>query len=275
VVAFQGERGAFSEHAVHRYFETDVKTLPVPEFRDVFESVLQGRARLGMVPLENSLTGSIHQNYDLLFQYPDVRIVGEQKIRIVHNLIGLAGARLEDIRRVYSHPQGLEQCAVFLDAHPQWQRLPYYDTAGAVRFVAESGSRENAAIASEEAARVYGLAVLKEGIEKNVQNYTRFAVVARDEEGAPPGIRTGSPNKASLSFSVADKPGCLFRALQVLADRGLNMKKLESRPVLGKPWQYLFYIDVDLPPDFAVFSRAVDELKAVSEDFRLLGTYRV
>jgi prephenate dehydratase len=169
---------------------------------------------------------------------------------------------------VYSHPQGLAQCARFLDRHP-WERVAYYDTAGAVRFVAETGAKENAAIASEEAARVYGLAILKQGLETSVQNYTRFVVIARDEGPAP-----ARPNKASVCFSVADLPGSLFRALQVLAERGLNMKKLESRPILGKPWQYLFYIDVDLPDDPAVFTRALAELKTVTEDLRVLGSYR-
>ena len=150
VVAFQGERGAFSEQAVLRHFTVDVRPQPVPEFPDVFDAVLAGRARFGVIPIENSLTGSIHQNYDLLLQYPDVRIVGEQKIRIVHALIGLPGTRLEDIRRVYSHPQGLAQCSRFLDGQP-WERVAHSDTAGAVRFVAESGAKENAAIASEEA----------------------------------------------------------------------------------------------------------------------------
>jgi 3-deoxy-7-phosphoheptulonate synthase len=267
-VAFQGERGAFGEHAILRHFSEDVAALPEPEFKDVFDAVLRGRARFGMVPIENSLTGSIHQNYDLLLQYPDVRIVGEQKIRIVHNLIGLPGARIEDIRRVYSHPQGLAQCGRFLDRY-QWERVAYYDTAGAVRFVAETGAKENAAIASEEAARVYGLEILKQGLETNVQNYTRFVVIARDEGPAP-----ARPNKASVCFSVADLPGSLFRALQVLAERGLNMKKLESRPILGKPWQYLFYIDVDLPDDPAVFARTLAELKPVTEDLRVLGAYR-
>jgi 3-deoxy-7-phosphoheptulonate synthase len=267
-VAFQGERGAFGEQAILRHFSEEATALPVAEFKDVFDAVLGGGARFGMVPIENSLTGSIHQNYDLLLQYPDVRIVGEQKIRIVHNLIGLPGARIEDIRRVYSHPQGLAQCARFLDRHP-WERVAYYDTAGAVRFVAETGAKENAAIASEEAARVYGLAILKQGLETSVQNYTRFVVIARDEGPAP-----ARPNKASVCFSVADLPGSLFRALQVLAERGLNMKKLESRPILGKPWQYLFYIDVDLPDDPAVFTRALAELKPVTEDLRVLGSYR-
>ena len=208
VVAFQGERGAFSENAIHRHFAEEVKTLPMPEFKDVFDSVLEGKARFGLVPIENSLTGSIHQNYDLLLQYPDVRIVGERKIRIVHNLIALPGASLEDIRRVYSHPQALAQCSRFLGAHPAWERVAHYDTAGAVRFVAEAGAKENAAIASEEAARVYRLSILTQGLETNARNYTRFVVIAREQsEGEG---RGGRPNKASLCFAVADQPGALF-----------------------------------------------------------------
>jgi 3-deoxy-7-phosphoheptulonate synthase len=274
LVAFQGERGAFGEHAIRHWFTRDVGTLPLPEFPDVFDAVLQGKASCGIVPIENSLTGSIHQNYDLLLQYPDIRIVGEQKIRIVHNLIGLAGTRMEEIRRVYSHPQGLAQCARFLDGHPGWERVAFFDTAGAVRHVAEKGSRENAAIASEEAARVYGLAILKQGLETNVQNYTRFFVIARDGEELPPEAAARGPGKASLCFAVADQPGALFMALQVLAARGLNMKKLESRPIHGKPWQYLFYVDVDMPADTAEFDRGIAELKGVTEDLRVLGTYR-
>ena len=273
VVAYQGERGAYGEKAIRHWFAGEVKALPVPEFPDVFEAVLESRAAFGMIPIENSLTGSIHQNYDLLLQFPDVRIVGEQKIRIEHNLIGLPDAKIENIRRVYSHPQGLAQCSRFLDGHPGWERVAFYDTAGAVRFVAEKGSPDNAAIASAEAAEVYGLAVLRQGLETNVQNYTRFFVIARETEtpGMPAPREKG---KASFCFSVADQPGALFRALQVLADQGLNMKKLESRPILGKPWQYLFYIDVDLPSDPGVLAKCMAELKPVTEDLRVLGTYR-
>ena len=250
-----------------------MKALPVPEFPNVFEAVLEGRAAFGIVPIENSLTGSIHQNYDLLLQYPDIRIVGEQKIRIEHNLIALPQAKVEDIRRVYSHPQGLAQCSRFLDEHPRWERVAFYDTAGAARFVAEKASPENAAIASAEAAAVYGLSVLRQGLETNVQNYTRFFVIARETETqGPPGPR--EKGKASFCFSVADQPGALFRALQVLADQGLNMKKLESRPILGKPWQYLFYIDVDLPVGpRGARSAAWRAESAVTEDLRVLGTY--
>jgi 3-deoxy-7-phosphoheptulonate synthase len=273
VVAYQGERGAFGEHAIRHWFSGEVHALPVPEFRSVFDAVLQGKARFGMVPIENSLTGSIHENYDLLLRYPDLHIVGEQKIRIVHNLIGLPGARMEDIRRVFSHPQGLAQCARFLDAHPDWERVAFYDTAGAVRHVAEKGAKENAAIASEDAALVYGLSVLKPAIEANVQNYTRFFVIARVEQELPPEAGLRKPPKASLCFAVADQPGALFKALQVLAERGLNMQKLESRPIHGKPWEYQFYVDVNVPADMTLFTRCMEELKSVTEDLRVLGTY--
>ncbi|HVP18146.1 MAG TPA: 3-deoxy-7-phosphoheptulonate synthase [Spirochaetia bacterium] len=273
VVAYQGERGAYGEKAISHWFAGEVMALPVPEFPSVFEAVLEGRVGFGIVPIENSLTGSIHQNYDLLLQFPDIRIVGEQKIRIEHNLIALPQAGMDDIRRVYSHPQGLAQCSRFLDEHPGWERVAFYDTAGAARFIAEKGEPANAAIASAEAASVYGLSVLKQGLETNVQNYTRFFVIARETDAPSlPGPR--EKGKASLCFSVADQPGALFRALQVLANQGLNMKKLESRPILGKPWQYLFYVDVDLPADPDEFSRCVEELKGVTEDFRVLGTYR-
>jgi len=273
VVAYQGERGAFGEHAIRHWFNGQVNAMPVPEFRSVFDAVLQGKARFGMVPMENSLTGSIHENYDLLLRYPDLHIVGEQKIRIVHNLIALPGAAIDDIHRVFSHPQGLAQCARFLDTHPDWERVAFYDTAGAVRHVAEKGAKENAAIASEDAALVYGLSVLKPAIEANVQNYTRFFVIARVEEALPPEAGLRKPPKASLCFAVADQPGALFKALQVLADRGLNMQKLESRPIHGKPWEYQFYVDVNVPADMSLFERCMQELKSVTEDLRVLGTY--
>jgi prephenate dehydratase len=246
----------------------------VAEFSDVFDAVLQEKASFGVLPMENSLTGSIHQNYDLILQYPDIRIIGEQKIRIEHTLIGLPGARVEDIRRVFSHPQGLAQCTRFLDAHPDWERVAFYDTAGSARHIAEVGKKENAAIASEEAARVYGLTVLRQGLETNVHNYTRFFVIARDGADLPAEAVRPGPGKASLCFAVADRPGTLFKALHVLAERGLNMKKLESRPIHGKPWEYLFYVDVDMPDDAGQFDTGIAELKAVTEDLRVLGTYR-
>jgi prephenate dehydratase len=273
-VAFQGEPGAFSENALLRYFPDSVQSLPLQEFRDVFESVLTGRSHYGIIPIENTLTGSIHQNYDLLLQYPDIRIVGEKTIRIIHNLIGIPGARLQDIRRVYSHPQGLSQCSRFLDSYPKWEKIPFYDTAGSIAFVAEQGKKENAGIASADAARVHKMKVLKEGIETDSQNYTRFVIIAR-EELALAEHSSGKANRASLVFSTANTPGSLFRALQVLAERKINMVKLESRPIAGKPWEEMFYVDVDIPEEKDAFQEALEELSGVTETLRTLGLYTV
>ena len=273
-VAFQGEPGAFSENALLRYFPDSVQSLPLQEFRDVFESVLTGKSAYGIIPIENTLTGSIHQNYDLLLQYPDIRIVGEKTIRIIHNLIGLPDAQLKDIRRIYSHPQGLSQCSRFLDSYPQWEKIPFYDTAGSIAFIAKEGKKENAGIASSEAARVHKMKVLKEGIETDSRNYTRFVIIAREElaQAESPG---GKANRASLVFSTANTPGSLFRALQVLAERKINMVKLESRPIAGKPWEEMFYVDVDIPREENAFQNALEELSGVTETLRTLGLYTV
>ncbi len=235
--------------------------------------------------MENSLTGSIHQNYDLLLQYPDLRIVGEKIIRILHNLIGLPASSLEGIRRVYSHPQALSQCALYLERFPAWEKIPFYDTAGAVAFIAREGRPEAAAIASLEAARAYGMKVLKEGIETNSQNYTRFVIIAPGEAagtlGAPGAIAAAraagagrGANKASLVFATANTPGSLFQALRVLAERSINMVKLESRPIAGKPWEEMFYLDVAVPEAEELFGKALEELKGVTEELRILGIYR-
>jgi 3-deoxy-7-phosphoheptulonate synthase len=268
-VAFQGERGAFSEKAVFRYFQ-DAKSVPCEEFRGVFNAVLKGEAPYGIVPLENSLMGSIHQNYDLLLQYPDIRIVGEKKIRIVHNLIGLPDAELKDIRRVYTHPAAFEQCVQFLGQYPDWQKIPLADTAGSVAYIAKQGKKSNAAIASAEAAGRLKMKVLKEGIETNVQNYTKFVVIAREESA-----QGENPDKASFVFSTPDKPGALFSILRILAEKKINMQKLESRPIHGKPWEYMFYIDVIVSQKHKHFLGILDSLKKETENFRILGIYKV
>lgn len=269
-VAFQGERGAFSEMSIYRFFQDDaIAPVPHPSFRDVFNEVLSGKVQYGLIPLENSLSGSIHENYDLLIQYPDIKIVGEHKIRIVHNLIGLPGATIKDIKRVYSHPQGFAQCSQFMEEHSDWERIPFYDTAGSVAHIAEKGEKANAAIASEEAARVYKMVIIKEGIETNPQNYTRFAILARVEHEEVP-----NPNKASLVFSTPDRPGSLYYALKCLSEKQLNMKKLESRPIPGKPWEYMFYVDVELPQELSPFYEAVEMMRENTGELRILGMYR-
>lgn len=267
-VAFQGVRGAYSETAIHRFFDDSTEAFPCDSFADVFEHVLSGKADYGAVPTENSLAGTIHEVLDLLLQYRDIQIVGEQKIRIVHNLIALPGTSIDSIKRVYSHPQGLAQCGRFFSNNPHMEKVPFFDTAGAVAYVAEQKDPEAAAIAGKEAARVYGLSILKEGIESNPRNYTRFFIIARSEVDT---LRT--PNRAALVFSTRDEPGALFAVLKILAEMGLNMKKLESRPIQGKPWQYMFFVAVDIPKEEGAMDRAISALKEEAGDVRVLGLY--
>jgi 3-deoxy-7-phosphoheptulonate synthase len=234
--------------------------------------------------VENSLAGSIHENYDLFLSYPDIAIAGELKLRIVHCLIGAKDAVLKDIKTVRSHPQGFAQCRQFLDKHPDWRLETWNNTASAVLSVAEANAetggagRSIAAIASEQAAGVYGLSVLKAGIETNPQNYTRFVIIVRKPENGkaplPPSMGEGKPDKASLVFSVHDEAGSLFVCLKILSEQGVNLSKLESRPILGKPWRYLFYVDAKMPEKEGVFDAAMEALAVNTEDFRLLGTYR-
>ena len=187
--------------ALKGYFSDETEAVPNKSFADVFKAVLEGSSDYGIVPVENSLAGSIHENYDLLLQNPDIQIVGETKIRIIHSLIGVPDAEIDDLRKVFSHPQGLAQCRSFFEEHPAIERVPFYDTAGSVAFVAREGRKEYGAIANEEAARIYGVKVLKIGIETNPRNYTRFVILSREEKKSDE-----IPNKASLVFSTPDNP---------------------------------------------------------------------
>lgn len=268
-VAFQGERGAYSERAILGYFpEGDVHPLALSRFDDVFVAVLSGKAAWGMIPLENSLTGSVFENYDLLSRHPDIKIVGEIKVRIRHNLITIRGSKENQIKVVYSHPQALSQCAEFLEKKG-YRTKPYFDTAGAAAMVAQKGDPTVAAIASTAAAAFHGLRILAEDIETNPRNYTRFAVIASINSA-----EVQKADKASLTFSLKSHPGALSDCLQVLKKHEVDMTKLESRPIAGKPWNYMFYVDVKLPRDRKSFELVEREFSAVSEDYRNLGIYR-
>ena len=268
-VAFQGERGANSERAILNYYpEGEVEPLPLPTFDDIFKSVLSGDAAWGMVPVENSLAGSVLENYDLLSRYPDVKIVGEIKIRIRHNLIVRPGTGEEEISSVYSHPQALAQCAEFI-ARKGWEAMPYFDTAGAAAMVARSDDPGIAAIASAAAAEYHSLEILAEDVETNPRNYTRFAVIARTDTPDPDGA-----DKTSFTFAIKSEPGSLADCLAVLKRYGINMNKLESRPIHGRPWSYKFYVDAMLPEDPAGFRNAESELRETAEEYRNLGFYR-
>ncbi|MDR2181819.1 MAG: phospho-2-dehydro-3-deoxyheptonate aldolase, partial [Treponema sp.] len=287
--AYNGESGAFAEQALMRVFGEEAPEMRLQSFKAIFDAVLDGSACAGIVPVENSLTGSIHENYDLFLRYPDIAIVGEVKLRIVHCLIGDERASLDSIAIVRSHPQGFAQCRDFLDQHPAWSLEACNDTAGAVASIAREGAVKVAAIAGAAAARAHGLKVIKEGIETNPRNYTRFLVIsrkpleARADPGAnqwiggawvPPGLGSEKPNKASLVFSVPDTPGSLFACLKIMADGGINLSKLESRPIQGKPWEYQFYADISIPETEGVFEEVMNELRTRSEDLRFLGAYR-
>jgi prephenate dehydratase len=255
---------------VKTYFQgSDVEAVPVPHFADIFRSVLSGDADWGIVPLENSVAGSILENYDLLHRYPDLSICGEIKVRVRHNLLASPGTKLEDIKKVYSHPQALSQCAEYLEKRGI-EAVSFYDTAGAASFVSKENNPAIGAIAGVDAAGYYGLESLADGIETNPHNYTRFAVVVRNDM-----VDRESPiNKASLVFSTPDEAGSLSSCLSIFSEYHLNMKKLESRPIHGKPWSYMFYVDLDIPEDRSLFEQAVKKITGLAEDFRILGLYQ-
>ena len=263
---FAGEMRAFAHKAANQFFGTDIDIDSVPSFRDVFREVKEGNCDFGVVPLENSLTGSIHENYDHLLEY-DVRIVGEITLRIVHALIGHPETEIDKIKRVISHPQALEQCRDFLERQSNWELIAARDTATAVRRIKDKGESGEVAIAAIEAAELYGLSVLKEGIETNPRNYTRFAVIAASA------VNNGPRKKSSLVYSTSNKPGALFDTLKIFAENGINLVKLESRPIHGKPWQYMFYVDLEADVEANELAGVMEELTEKTEYLRVLGSY--
>lgn len=286
--AYSGDHGAYAEQAISLYFD-DAKTVGCSSFRDVFQAVTDGRADYGMIPLENSLAGSVYDNYDNLFRFDDVSICGAYTLRIEHALLAVKGASLDSIKRVYSHPHGFPQCKDFLDKHPGWIQVDAVSTATAAELVAKEGSLENAAIASSAAADYYNLEVLATGIELNPRNYTRFVVITandkeiKDAQAAAEEICCGKTccaasnevAKASLVFIAKNKSGSLYECLGVLHQRNLNMTRLESRPIMGEPWRYMFYVDLQLPEGGRkVLEEAVGALKSKAEEVRLLGIYK-
>lgn len=272
VIAFQGERGAFSELAVRRTFSEDEKVLPCKNFKDVFDAVAKGEAKYGVIPVENTLGGSVLENYDLLKVEENVTVVGECEVRIIHNLIANPGVRIEDIKRVYSHPQGLAQCKEYLDVHlPNAERIPFFDTAGAVSYIKNEHMMDAAAIAGSPAAVHNSMEILVPGIETNPRNYTRFFIISREENAAE--FRSRSKiDMASVTFCVPDKPGALLNVLDILRKHEINLQKLESRPILGKPWEYSFFLELEIK-DVAGLDDVVALVKEQTTGFRILGYY--
>lgn len=263
-IAFQGEAGAYSEQAVFDYFG-QVATTPCESFDAVFDAVVSNQCGSALIPIENSLAGSIHQNYDLLLRH-NLHIVGEHFLRVQHCLIAMPGAKKEEIKKAISHPQALGQCAAFLRTHGI-KAEQVYDTAGSVKLLKESGERDVAAIASRRAAELYGMQILEEGIEDNPENYTRFLAI-QHEAKIPEG-----ESKTSIVFTLKNVPGSLFKAMSVFALRDIDLTKIESRPLQGSPWDYLFYIDFIGATHEEITKRALDHLGEYALTLRVLGSY--
>ena len=264
--AFQGEAGAYSEVAALALLGSDVEAIPCRSFRAVFDAVESGDCDRGIVPVENSLAGSVYHNYDLLLQH-NLYIVAEHNLRISHNLVAAPGVTLEEIRRVYSHPQALAQCEESLSAIPGIEVVPSYDTAGAVKLIRDQGLRDAAAIASARAARIYGMDVLRADFEDVHSNFTRFIGLGREP------VTSYGDSKTSLVFAGVNRPGLLFRSLSVFALRDIDLTKIESRPQRGKPWEYVFYLDLAGSMTEERISRAIEHLKEIATFLRVFGSY--
>ena len=262
-LAYQGEPGAYSEAAA-LVFSPHAETLPCKTFDEVFDAVVQNRATHGVVPMENSIGGTIHRNYDLLVDH-DLTITGEVELDVVHCLQALPGTKIEEVKVVYSHPQALAQCEHYLkDLGVAVEAV--YDTAGGAKLVAEQRLKGAAALASRRAADVFGLEVLQEAVQDFEFNITRFFVIG----GAAP----ADANKTTIVFALPSTPGSLFKALSVFALRDINLSKLESRPIRGRPWEYLFYVDIDARRDELPLARALTQLGEFAKWSRVLGTYK-
>jgi len=262
-IAYQGEPGAYSEAAALLY-SAHAEAFPCKTFDEVFDAVLHKRATHGIVPMENSIGGTIHRNYDLLVDH-EIPITGEVELDVVHCLQALPGTRIADIKTVYSHPQALAQCERYLkDLGVTVEAV--YDTAGGAKLVADERLAGAAALASRRAAEVFGLEVLQEAVQDFEFNITRFFVIG--------GAQPPDADKTTIVFALPSTPGSLFRALSVFALRDINLSKLESRPIRGRPWEYLFYVDIDARRDDLATARALTQLGEFAKWIRVLGTYK-
>jgi prephenate dehydratase len=264
-IAYQGEPGAFSEAAARRV-DPDAQLVPCRTFEEVFETVDAEPTTYGIVPIENSVGGSIHRNYDLLLTH-ELPIVAEVELPVVHHLLALPGATLDGLRRVYSHPQGLAQCERFLRTLTNVETIATYDTAGSAKMVADAGLQDAGAIASAKAGEVFGLTSLASSVQDFDDNTTRFLLVGRKP------LLNAVADKTTIVFTLPNEPGSLFKALSVFALRGIDLTKLESRPIPGRSWEYLFYADLAAARDEVTCTRALAHLAEFAPMLRTLGTY--
>lgn len=266
-VAYQGEPGAYSEDAIAAFFGSNVDPRPCLGFRDAFEAVDTGVATHAVLPVENSVEGTVAQVNDLLLEH-DLSVTGETIVPVRHCLIGHPRSSLKSIRVVYSHPQALGQCRRYLSLHPEWRQIPAYDTAGSVKMVHARWKREEAAVASRRSAVLYGMKVLAEDIQTERENSTRFFLLEKHPRTA------GGANKTSIAFVAKNVPGALHRCLGEFASRGINLTKLESRPNRARPWNYVFYADLEGTMDEPSIRDAVGALVATAGFVKVLGSYR-
>lgn len=264
-IAYQGVSGAYSEAAALR-INPDADLVPNQSFDDVFQTVAEQKVTHGILPIENTIGGTIHRNYDLLLEH-ELPIVAEVTQAIAHNLIVCEGTTLEQVRKVYSHPQGLAQCERFLRTLRGVEIVATYDTAGSAKMIKEKELRDSAAIASERAAEIFGLQILQTGIQDYAANFTRFIVISRDP------VPLGKPDKTTIVFTVANTPGALFKALNVFALRDIDLTKLESRPIPDRPFEYLFYADLSAHREEERCARALMHLAEFAPSLRTLGSY--
>ena len=273
-VAFQGEAGAFSQQAIRQFLGDNAAILPCQRFDEVFKALSSGQAMAACIPIENTLHGSVHENYDHLLQF-DFDIVAETNVRIVHNLIACPGVTFKKVKRVFSHPVALNQCLDFFARNPGVERVSFYDTAGSVKMLMSERLGDAAAIASSLSAGIYGAHILKRSIEDDRRNYTRFFLLRKKDA---PQLRLAGPvsreSKTSLVFTVRNVPGALFRSMSAFALRDINLAKIESRPLRGKPWEYLFYLDLTGKQDDVPVQKALGHLAEIADFMRVLGSYQ-
>jgi prephenate dehydratase len=264
-VAYQGERGAYSEEALIQHFGTSAEAVPKPYLSEVFDAVEEGEVDAGLIPVENSLEGSIVRSYDLLYKRA-LKARGEVVLKVHHCLIANPGVPFGDVKKVYSLPQAIGQCWAYLEEQ-RLEAIAAYDTAGSVKMLKELGRMDCAAIASSRAAEIYGMSVLARRIETHAENYTRFLVIALEDH--PP----TADDKTSIAFTLVNEPGMLCGALEPFADKGIDLTKIESRPRVGNPWEYIFFIDVLGHREDPELRAALSRLEEASSSVKILGSY--
>ena len=265
-VAYQGERGAFSEVAATKFLGKSITPIACNSFTLLFDMVEQGKVIYGVIPIENSLIGSIHKNYDLLLER-NLKVIGETYLRINHSLIALKKVPVSKIQRVFSHPAALDQCRNFFESHDSIAPIPYYDTAGAVKMLSESGLTNAGAIASPHAAKTYNMHIIKNSLEDEKTNFTRFLLLSKKDK------KFKGTAKTSIVFSMKNQAGVLYKALSVFALRDIDLSKIESRPLRKQAWQYHFYVDFEGSIQEERVKKALDHLGEITHFIKILGSY--